>query len=129
RCRTCSGWRSTAARRSPSSSARSAERRYNRRMRPTLALALWIAACGSSGSGSDGGGGDDLSGSSTDGASGDAASGDGAIAPPAPICTAPIQLADVSAPTAVVGKGDAGSCTESALAGALTAGGIVTFNC
>jgi len=35
----------------------------------------------------------------------------------------------VSTPTAVVGAGTAASCTETALASAVAAGGIVTFNC
>jgi hypothetical protein len=52
----------------------------------------------------------------------------GVQAPPA-ICTAPIAAADVSHPTTVVGTGTAASCTESALSAALTAGGVVTFNC
>jgi hypothetical protein len=36
---------------------------------------------------------------------------------------------DTSHPTTVVGQGDAGGCTEAALRAAVTAGGIVTFDC
>ena len=39
------------------------------------------------------------------------------------------QPANVSSPTAVVGTGSAASCTASALATAVTAGGVITFNC
>lgn len=39
------------------------------------------------------------------------------------------QLADVSKPTKVVGSGTAASCTFAALNTAVTAGGIITFNC
>jgi hypothetical protein len=53
----------------------------------------------------------------------------GAAPPPPSVCTAPIAAADTSAPTAVVGMGTAGSCTEAALSAALSAGGVVTFNC
>jgi len=44
-------------------------------------------------------------------------------------CVAPIDLADVSAPTTVVGNGTPASCTEVALAAAIAAGGVVTFAC
>lgn len=44
-------------------------------------------------------------------------------------CVAPIGLADVSAPTTIVGDGTPASCTESALANAIAAGGGVTFAC
>ncbi len=66
---------------------------------------------------------------------GDASSSSGSTVPveagppPATTCTAPIALADTSNPTTVVGKGDAGSCTEAALQAAVTAGGVVTFDC
>lgn len=39
------------------------------------------------------------------------------------------NLADVSKPTAVVGTGTPASCTFAALQTAVTAGGIITFNC
>jgi hypothetical protein len=51
------------------------------------------------------------------------------VPPPAAVCTAPIGPADTSYPTTVVGTGTAASCTEALLSEALTAGGIVTFNC
>lgn len=38
-------------------------------------------------------------------------------------------LEDVSAPDHVVGDGTAGSCTSAAVVSAVTAGGIITFNC
>ena len=53
----------------------------------------------------------------------------GSIPPPVAVCTAPISAADVSHPTAVVGTGTAASCTEAALTTALTAGGVVIFDC
>jgi hypothetical protein len=42
---------------------------------------------------------------------------------------APIAAADTSHPTTVVGTGTAASCTEALLSSALTAGGVVTFDC
>ena len=44
-------------------------------------------------------------------------------------CAAPIALADVSHPAHVVGTGDPASCTEAALRAAVTAGGVITFDC
>jgi parallel beta-helix repeat protein len=48
---------------------------------------------------------------------------------PPPTCAAPAALADVSAPTATVGNGTAGSCTEAALRAAAAAGGTIVFAC
>jgi hypothetical protein len=115
-----------------------------------LLLACGVA-CGSSsssgtapGSGADGGAsGDDAmtqpGGDAAAGSDGSARAGEGgtpppdvdagSFPPPAAVCTAPIAAADVSHPTAVVGSGTAASCTEAALSAALTAGGIVTFDC
>ncbi len=98
---------------------------------------------GGDGDGGSGSGGGDGAASHEAGASGDAGNtGDssgggspppdvdgGGVAPPAAICTPPIGAADVSHPTTVVGTGTAASCTEAALAAALTKGGIVTFDC
>ena len=53
--------------------------------------------------------------------------GDGA--PPPPTCTPPITPVDTSSPTKVVGTGTAASCTEAAFASAVSAGGIITFDC
>jgi hypothetical protein len=53
----------------------------------------------------------------------------GSVPPPSPVCTAPISAADTSHPTTVVGTGTPSSCTEALLSAALTAGGIVTFDC
>jgi len=50
------------------------------------------------------------------------------VAPPMATCTEP-GLADVSSPTATVGDGTAGSCTNAALQTAATAGGTIVFNC
>lgn len=44
-------------------------------------------------------------------------------------CTAPIALVDTRNPDVVVGTGTPASCTEAALAGALAAGGVITFDC
>jgi hypothetical protein len=54
--------------------------------------------------------------------------------PPAPSqCTTALpdaaRLANVSAPTSVVGTGTAASCTFAALNAAVTRGGVITFNC
>ncbi|HEU4533278.1 MAG TPA: choice-of-anchor Q domain-containing protein [Polyangiaceae bacterium] len=52
--------------------------------------------------------------------------------PPPPVaatCAPPVSPADVSAPDRVVGDGSAGSCTEQALAAAVAAGGVITFDC
>ena len=56
--------------------------------------------------------------------------GTGTIPPPTvpAACTEPTVAADVSKPTTVVGSGN-GTCNEAALDAALTAGGIITFNC
>ena len=52
-----------------------------------------------------------------------------APAPPAATCDLPAKAVDVSKPTTVVGTGTAASCTEKALATAVAAGGVVTFDC
>lgn len=49
--------------------------------------------------------------------------------PPAGTCDVPVELADTSSPTTVVGDGTPASCTEAALTAAVTAGGVVTFDC
>lgn len=60
---------------------------------------------------------------------------DGTVDPPPPIepppstCTPPITLEDVSNPNQVVGDGTAASCTHAALATAVAAGGVITFDC
>lgn len=77
------------------------------------ALLLIVAACGG---GSSGGGGDDDDGGGSN------------VPPPAAVCDEP-ALADTSAPTAVVGDGTTGSCTEAALREAAAGGGTITFNC
>lgn len=51
---------------------------------------------------------------------------DGSV--PAAVCSAP-PLADVSAPTTVVGDGTAASCTAAALDAAADTGGIIVFDC
>jgi hypothetical protein len=47
---------------------------------------------------------------------------------PPPTVSGPAPI-NVSSPTAVVGNGTPGSCTESALRAAVANGGIITFNC
>jgi hypothetical protein len=112
-------------------------------MRRAIAVAglIWVLSCSGSNTHAnanptgDAGGGADA-GMSQDGGGGNTETGtpppdvDGAvIPPPSPTCTPPITAADTSTPTTVVGTGTAASCTEAALKTALTAGGIVTFNC
>ncbi len=77
-------------------------------------LAVALLACGRSS------GGDD-----------DAPSDGSTDAPPLPPakCVAPIELVDVATPTTVVGDGSPGSCDATALATAVSQGGIITFNC
>jgi hypothetical protein len=48
---------------------------------------------------------------------------------PATTCTTTVTPIDVSSPDAVIGTGTAASCTEAALAAAVTAGGTITFAC
>ena len=107
-------------------------------MRRIFVLVLVLAAgCGSSGS-NDGSGGTDGGGPSGDGGTtppdgGDVDTGapwDGGVPPlPATKCVSPVALVDVTTPTSVVGNGTPASCTEAVLRAAVTAGGIVTFNC
>jgi hypothetical protein len=102
--------------------------------RAVLVLVVsWTVACGShapdhsSAPGADSGslgGGDDASGGEPP-PEVDA----GTVPPPPAVCTAPIGAADTSHPTTVVGTGTAASCTEALLSSALTAGGVVTFDC
>src|SRR5579872_2136360 len=80
---------------------------------------------GSSSSGSGGGSSSGGSGGSSGGTGYDGA----APPPPAQTCSLPAKPVDVSKPTTVVGTGTAASCTEGALASAIAAGGIVTFDC
>jgi hypothetical protein len=54
---------------------------------------------------------------------------DAAIPPPPTTCDPPVQPVDTSHPTTVVGTGSSASCTEGALANAIAAGGIITFDC
>jgi len=110
-----------------------------RRTFPVAAL-VWAVGCGSSGSsGNSPGaadGGDDATNPGSDGGFAADAVGEpppnvdaGNVPPPSAVCTAPIGAADSSHPTTVVGTGTASSCTEALLASALTAGGVVTFDC
>ncbi|MDX2092142.1 MAG: right-handed parallel beta-helix repeat-containing protein [Kofleriaceae bacterium] len=93
-------------------------------MREPLARVLviaWLVGCGGSP-----GNGDDAPGDG--GPTGDGGTDSGIVEPP-PVCTPPVTLVDTSSPTTVVGTGTAESCTEAALAAAVSAGGIVTFDC
>ncbi len=74
----------------------------------------------------DSGGASPLDASAKTGSTGD---GGGTSTPSPSTCSPPLQPADTSHPTAVVGNGAAASCTEDALATAVAAGGIVTFDC
>lgn len=83
-------------------------------------------ATGSSSSGTNSGGqGGETSGSS----SGSAGSGGGSGNLPPAVCTPPVNLVDVSNPKTVVGTGTPESCTEAAFSQAITAGGIIVFDC
>jgi hypothetical protein len=73
-----------------------------------------LAACGGGGRGKTGDGG---------------APTDAIVTPPGTTCGAPVQPVDTSAPDHVVGMGTAESCTETALAAAIAAGGTITFAC
>jgi hypothetical protein len=117
-----------------------------------------VAACGSSSSGagatkSDGGGAgdagevgapDDSGGGAAplDGGDGRGADGgatrpvdaaadliDAPAVPASLACSLPFGAADTTAPTTVVGSGDAGGCTEAALVAAVNKGGVITFDC
>ncbi len=92
-------------------------------MRGWISICLVSMACGSHGNGGGGGGGDD------DG-SGSNGSGDMGIdaGVPAAVCSA-ISPVDVSSPTATVGNGTPGSCTQAALQTAATGGGTIVFSC
>jgi len=84
-------------------------------MKRIAAVLLAVSACGDSGGG---GGRNDGGGGTTD-------------VPPLPPakCVAPVELVDVSTPTTVIGDGTPTPCTAQALATAVAAGGIITFNC
>jgi hypothetical protein len=95
-------------------------------------------AGGSGGSSRGGAGGSGGSAGSAAGAGGSSGTGGSAGSPwtagnPNGSCSAGVptkaQAVSTSNPTTVVGTGTAASCTLSALQAAITAGGIVTFNC
>ncbi len=92
-------------------------------MRLSIALACFMCACGSPS------GGDDTVGPTAD-AAGTVASSNGN---PDGTCVAGVPAAanpvDVSNPTTVVGTGTAASCTFAALDAAVSAGGVITFDC
>ena len=103
-----------------------------------LLLIVVAGACGTSGSdgdtntggGPDGGG--DPNGPGLDGGAGadTSVSFDGSVPElPAGKCVSPVVLVDVTSPTTVVGTGTPGSCSEAVLRAAVTAGGVITFNC
>ena len=54
---------------------------------------------------------------------------DASVTPPPATCTPPITAVNTSTGANVIGTGTAASCTEAMLSAALTAGGVVTFNC
>ena len=99
----------------------------------SVAVVGLLAACGSDdGNGSASGG---TNGPGANGPDGGASSvpGDGgsSTSPPLPVskCTVPAALVDTSAPAMKVGTGSVASCTETALRAAVSAGGIITFDC
>jgi hypothetical protein len=111
-----------------------------------LAFSFLVFSCSSSGghgtaSMADGGGGSGGSGGGRGSGGGGGSGGSGeagkpppdvdasGIPAPAAICAPPITPVDSSKPTTVVGTGTAASCTEASLRAALTAGGIVAFDC
>ena len=104
------------------------------RMRGTLALVCALSACGSSAEGVDGGGGGGGDGGGDGGATVDApgtmalpnGNPDGSCLAGVPAAGMPV---DVSNPTTVVGTGTPASCTFAALDAAVTAGGVITFDC
>lgn len=114
------------------------------RYSPVLLFSLVAAACGSgatgegattsasagSGGGAPGTSGGDTgpTGGPTGGPSGSGSSSGGGGGAAAPVCPPPFGLVDTSKPTTKVGSG-AGTCTEKALADAVHAGGIITFDC
>jgi len=63
------------------------------------------------------------------GGSGAAAGSGGGTARPPEVCKSPLALASVTNATTVVGTGDAASCNEGALRGAIATGGVITFAC
>ena len=58
-----------------------------------------------------------------------AMTGGGTTEPPPAVCTSPLMLMDVSKTTTVIGTGTPDSCTEAALRTAISAGGMIAFNC
>ncbi|MBS2018395.1 MAG: hypothetical protein JST00_36355 [Deltaproteobacteria bacterium] len=104
------------------------------------ALAVGILAAAACGGSDEGGAGGSSSGASSSGGSSGASSsggvqdgggGEGGPVPPVPVtsCAPPAALVDTSSPTTKVGTGSPASCTEAALRAAVTAGGIITFDC
>ncbi len=81
-------------------------------------------SAGTTGSGGTSSGGSSGSGGGSSGTAGAA----GTTSTPPGVCDAP-DLADTSAADHVVGDGTPGSCTESALQTAASAGGVITFDC
>lgn len=99
-------------------------------------FAVLVVSCGdSNGSDSaaaDGGGTDanrDDGALSDGGGEGGNSSDSGPIPPPGSVCTSTVTLADVSAPTTVVGKAGGPPCSEAGLQTALDVGGVITFAC
>lgn len=97
---------------------------------PFVALLL-VAACGSDDDGTNGGNDRPGGGSGTDGTGSQNGPGGDGTSPPIPVtsCTVPATLVVTTTPTTKVGSGNAASCTEAALRTAVTAGGVITFDC
>ncbi len=95
-----------------------------------LSLSLVGAGCGGAATPADAGLGDAAALEADGGA--DAGLRPRDAGPPSPIrptCGAPLEKVDTSRPDHVVGTGTPASCTEEALADAVAAGGVVTFDC
>jgi len=101
-----------------------------------LPLVAWLGCGAQGGMGTDGGGGNGGGGGGGgDGGVGGSGGGGGAFHPGSVSASCKAgrpsggQLADSSHPTTIVGSGTPASCTFAALDGAVSAGGVVTFDC
>ncbi len=102
-----------------------------------LSLTLMLVACGDPATSSPGDAGRDAFATDADvprdgsepvdASTPDAGTPDAAT--PSAVCALPLTAADVSVPTTVVGMGAPASCTVAALAAAVAAGGVITFDC
>ncbi len=103
-----------------------------RRILMVLPVVAWLG-CGGGGGDDDDTPGDDGGAVVSDGSTTQPDGGSYFAGNPDRACSGAIPAegmpADVSSPTTVVGTGTAASCTFAALNAAVTAGGVITFNC